>query len=100
MDSCKPMHANNLPGRTQFARRLKKLRERRALSQYELAKISGVSRALIARLETGHSHPLAGRLDSFVRLSRALHTTVDQLVRGIRLERATTTTTTDENAPD
>jgi DNA-binding XRE family transcriptional regulator len=40
--------------------RIKELRERRGLTQMELAKLSGVSRATIARYEAGenrHPHP-------------------------------------------
>jgi transcriptional regulator with XRE-family HTH domain len=36
--------------------RLKELRERRGLTQTELAKLSGVSRATIARYEAGEQH--------------------------------------------
>jgi len=48
------------------------LKERRithGLSQAELAKKAGVSRAWIAKMETGHRHP---DLDTIIRVARAL----------------------------
>lgn len=40
--------------------RLKTLRERRALTQHELAERAGVNRVTVARLEGGVDHPLPG----------------------------------------
>lgn len=73
-------------GRTLFARRLIDARKARGLSQYELAALAGVSRSLVARLETGALHPLIGRFDSMVRLSRTLKVSLDSLADAIELE--------------
>ena len=47
------MSEKNVDSRTSHLPRLRVHRKRRALTQMELAKISGVGRATIARLEAG-----------------------------------------------
>jgi len=60
-----------------FAMRLKQLREARGLTQEELAKKAGVSRAYLARLEMGRHDPPLSRLRT---LAKALRVTVGTLV--------------------
>jgi transcriptional regulator with XRE-family HTH domain len=72
---------------TPFGKRIRRLREERGYSQEELALLSGVSRTLIAKYETNRLNPLVGRLDSFLRLSRALRVSIDDMVRGISVPR-------------
>jgi len=60
-----------------FARRLKQLRDLRGLTQAELAKRAGVSRAYEARLEMGRHDPPLSRVQ---RLARALGVQTSRLV--------------------
>jgi transcriptional regulator with XRE-family HTH domain len=50
--------------------RLKALRESRGLTQEELAKKAGISRAYLARLETGRHDPHLSRLRTLARVLR------------------------------
>jgi transcriptional regulator with XRE-family HTH domain len=63
------MDENNLASRTYHLDRLREHRNRRALTQIELSKISGVSRATIARLEAGTHGAYRGTVG---KLARAL----------------------------
>lgn len=56
--------------------RLKALREAKALSQQDLARLAGVSQSLIVKSERGLSAPRSEKLD---RLAVALDTTIDYL---------------------
>lgn len=67
-----------------FGDRLRRLRGERGYSQHELAALSGVSRALIARLETASTPVLQGRVESILRLSKALKIPVGDLLRGVK----------------
>jgi len=60
-----------------FAMKLKKLREARGLTQEELATKAGLSRAYVARLETGRHDPHLSRLRA---LAKILRVKVSQLV--------------------
>jgi transcriptional regulator with XRE-family HTH domain len=66
-----------------FARRIKELRERRKLSQNELAAAAGLSPATFSRLLSGE-RPL--RMDQAVALARALGVTVIELTAGTTAE--------------
>jgi transcriptional regulator with XRE-family HTH domain len=55
--------------REQMAAKLKALRERRGLTQEQLAEKSGVSRTYLARLETGRQDPTLSTLE---KLAKAL----------------------------
>lgn len=57
--------------------KLKKLREERGLTQEELAKKAGISRAYLARLEIGMHDPHLSRLRQ---LAKALRVKVSDLV--------------------
>lgn len=58
--------------------RLKEHRNRRGLSQEELAKLSGISRDAIARLETTDRRPRSSTVD---KLARALKVKPQDLLR-------------------
>jgi transcriptional regulator with XRE-family HTH domain len=60
--------------------RVKILRERRGLTQIELSKISGVSRATIAALETGKRPRI--RPSTRAKLARALKVKPHELMKG------------------
>ena len=49
--------------------KLAKLRKAQGLSRYELAKLAGVSRVYVAKLEAGRSDPTVGMLQ---KLAKAL----------------------------
>ena len=61
-----------------FAVRLKRLRERKGMTQAALAEKAGVSRAYLARLEMGRHDPPLSRLR---RLATALGVNVAELVK-------------------
>jgi transcriptional regulator with XRE-family HTH domain len=61
-----------------FAMRLKKLREKRGITQEALAKKAGVSRAYLARLEMGRHDPPLSRLR---KLAKALGVDIAALVK-------------------
>jgi transcriptional regulator with XRE-family HTH domain len=56
-----------------FARRLRELREAAGLSQYELAKQSGVSKQALSKLERGERQP---SWETVRKLARALNVSV------------------------
>lgn len=60
-----------------LARNIKRLRERRSLTQQELAETSGVPRPTIANLESGSANPT---LAVVLRVAETLGTTVEELV--------------------
>jgi XRE family transcriptional regulator, regulator of sulfur utilization len=60
-----------------FAVRLKELRESRGMTQEQLAKKAGVSRAYLSRLEMGRHDPPLSRLR---KLAKALRVSVADLV--------------------
>jgi transcriptional regulator with XRE-family HTH domain len=62
-----------------FSERLRRLREQKGLTWYRLAKISGVAKQALARLEQPNSNPTLATLR---KLARALAVTVEELVRG------------------
>ena len=57
--------------------RLKTLRERRGMTQEQLAEKSGVSRTYLARLETGRQDPTLSTLE---KLAKALKVKVAKLI--------------------
>jgi transcriptional regulator with XRE-family HTH domain len=62
-----------------FSGRLRKLRERRGLSQQELADMVGIHLSQLGRLERGVSTPSA---ETVLALAHALRATTDALLRG------------------
>ena len=60
-----------------FEFNLKKLRERKGISQAELAQLVGVSQAAIAQFELGTSLP---NVKTAVRLAKVLGTTCEEMV--------------------
>ncbi len=75
----KPRTENDLL--KEFAARLKRLREKRGLSQAELAEMIGVHKSHLLRYEHGQASPTAERI---VALARVLRVTADALLRGDR----------------
>ena len=63
----------------QIATNIKTLREQKGISQEELAKLSGLSRSAIAKIETGWQFP---SFESGLRIARALDTTCEELAYG------------------
>jgi transcriptional regulator with XRE-family HTH domain len=63
--------------RERMAARLKTLRERRGMTQEQLAKKSGVGRSHLARLETGRQDPT---LSTIEKLAKALGVKVGRLL--------------------
>jgi len=61
-----------------MAMRLKTLRERRGMTQEQLAEKSGVSRTYLARLETGRQDPTLSTLE---KLATALKVDVAKLLK-------------------
>ena len=61
-----------------MAARLKALRERRGLTQEQLAEKSGVGRSHLARLETGKQDPTLSTLE---KLAKALKVDVAKLLK-------------------
>lgn len=66
-----------------FAENLLRLRQRRNLSQEELAARASVHRTQISLMESGKRLP---RLDTLVKLAGALEVEVPRLVEGIKWE--------------
>ncbi len=64
-----------------FGARLKALREKRGLSQAELAAMTGVFKGQLLRYEHGRSSPTAEKI---VALARVLRVSTDALLRGDR----------------
>jgi transcriptional regulator with XRE-family HTH domain len=64
----------------QFARNLVKARQRRGLSQDDLAELAGMHRTAISLLERRGRDP---RLETIVKLARALGVKPTALMRGI-----------------
>lgn len=57
--------------------RFREIRERRDLSQEEVAKVLGVNRTAVVKWETGANKP---RLDKVVELAKLFRCTVDDLL--------------------
>ena len=66
-----------MPPSERLAMRLRNLREKRGITQEQLAKRAGLSRVYIALIETKRSDP---RLSIVVRLAKALKVKVGNLV--------------------
>ena len=64
--------------RERVAIRVKRLRERRDMSQEQLAERAGISRTYLARLETARQDPTLGTLE---KLAKALKVKVTELLR-------------------
>ncbi len=63
--------------KTSFAQHITQIRKMKGLTQEELAKLSGISRRVIAHYETLGKHPTA---ENVVRLSKALNISIDQFL--------------------
>ena len=59
---------------------LKEMRERRGLSQTELATIAGVSARMISKYETGERQITRAEVGTVIRLATALKVTVEELI--------------------
>ena len=70
------------PNRTlrALANRIKELRDRKGISQEELAHRAGLSRTGMGFLETGKRWP---RLDTLMKVAQGLNVTVDELLKGL-----------------
>lgn len=70
------------PNRTlrALANRIKELRDRKGISQEELAHRAGLSRTGMGFLETGKRWP---RLDTLMKVADGLNITVDELLKGL-----------------
>lgn len=66
-----------------IAKNLADLRKRRGLSQSNLAKLSGATRASVALLESGTSNPT---LDLLLKLAQGLQIPIDELISSPRAE--------------
>jgi transcriptional regulator with XRE-family HTH domain len=62
-----------------FHERLRRLREQKELTWYRLAKLSGIPKQTLARLEQPTSNPT---LDTLRKLAKAFGVTVAELVQG------------------
>ena len=60
-----------------LAQNIKSFREKRNLTQAELARQAGVTRASVTLMESGSSNPT---LDILIKLSRALQTSLEELI--------------------
>lgn len=60
-----------------FNERLKKIREKRDMTQAQLAKLSGISSRMIQKYESGGSRP---RYDAAEKLARALEVPISELL--------------------
>jgi transcriptional regulator with XRE-family HTH domain len=69
------------PTSSNLAENLKRLRERRELTQRDLASLAGVPRPTLAHLERGAGNPT---LSVLVKLAQALGTTIEELIGGRR----------------
>lgn len=70
------------PNRTlrALANRIKELRDRKGISQEELAHRAGLSRTGMGFLETGKRWP---RLDTLMKVADGLNITVEELLKGL-----------------
>ena len=70
------------PNRTlrALANRIKELRDRKGISQEELAHRAGLSRTGMGFLETGKRWP---RLDTLMKVAQGLNITLDELLKGL-----------------
>ena len=70
------------PNRTlrALANRIKELRDRKGISQEELAHRAGLSCTGMGFLETGKRWP---RLDTLMKVAQGLNVTVDELLKGL-----------------
>ena len=63
-----------------LGRRLSDLREKRGLSQTQLADMAGIGRAHLSQIENG---AVAARIDTLYALAEALEMTLSELLRGL-----------------
>ena len=63
-----------------LANRIKELRDRKGISQEELAHRAGLSRTGMGFLETGKRWP---RLDTLMKVADGLNITLDELLKGL-----------------
>jgi transcriptional regulator with XRE-family HTH domain len=63
-----------------LANRIKELRDRKGISQEELAHRAGLSRTGMGFLETGKRWP---RLDTLMKVAEGLNITLDELLKGL-----------------
>ena len=63
-----------------LGRRISELREKRGLSQTQLADMAGIGRAHLSQIENG---AVAARIDTLYALAEALETTLSELLKGL-----------------
>jgi len=63
-----------------LGRRISELREKRGLSQTQLADMAGIGRAHLSQIENG---AVAARIDTICALAEALETTLSELLKGL-----------------
>lgn len=59
---------------------LKEIREKKNISMYELAKLSGVDRGNISRMESGKLKPENITIGTLVKLARVLNVNIDEIL--------------------
>jgi transcriptional regulator with XRE-family HTH domain len=63
-----------------LGRRLSELREKRGLSQTQLADMAEIGRAHLSQIENG---AVAARIDTLYAIARALEMTLEEMFRGL-----------------
>ncbi len=63
-----------------LGRRLSNLREKRGLSQTQLADMAGIGRAHLSQIENG---AVAARIDTLYALAQALEMPIEELFKGL-----------------
>ncbi|MEX1141502.1 MAG: helix-turn-helix transcriptional regulator [Thermoleophilaceae bacterium] len=67
--------------RNRFSANLRRLRQRRGMSQADLSRASGISASVLSRLESAEREP---RLSTVFRIARVLDEDMGELLRGVR----------------
>jgi transcriptional regulator with XRE-family HTH domain len=63
-----------------LGRRISELREKRGLSQIQLADMAGIGRSHLSQIENG---AVAARIDTLYALAEALEKTLSELLKGL-----------------
>lgn len=64
-----------------FARRLRQARNKRRLTQLQLAKLANLNSGMVSHYETGRRKPI---LDNILKLNRVLKADLNMLLEGVR----------------
>lgn len=76
-------YRDDMPSPPTLGARIRKAREHRGYSQWELARLTGCSQGNVSDWERGAYRP---RLDRVIRLARALRLPVARLLAGLRAD--------------